>query len=59
MGVLYIFQGMPFKIYFLGSKEEDEVACFFVFSHIQMRDHFRLGRVNECPHRFRKLDPKG
>ncbi len=38
-------------ITFFGLREEDEVADFFVFSHIRMRDYFRLGyvRVNECP----------
>ncbi len=34
-----------------GSREESEVAGFFVFSHIQMMGYFRVGeiRVNECP----------
>ena len=32
------------QIKLLGSREEDEVAGFFVFSHIRMR-----GQVNECP----------
>ncbi len=27
----------------IGSREEDEVAGFFVFSHIPMRGYFRLG----------------
>ena len=46
-------------------KEEDEVAGFFVFSHLWMRGNFRLGqvRVNEFPagsenqpHRARKKE---
>ena len=28
-----------------GKREESEVACFFVFSHIQMLGYFRLGKV--------------
>ncbi len=34
-----------------GSREESEAAGSFVFSHIQMMGHFRLGyvMVNECP----------
>ncbi len=27
----------------LGSGEEDEIAGFFIFSHIRMRGHCRLG----------------
>ena len=27
----------------LGSREESEVACFFVFSHIRIMGYFRLG----------------
>ncbi len=29
-----------------GSNKEDEVAGFFVFSHISMRGYFRLGLVS-------------
>ncbi len=39
-----------------GSKEENEVAGFFVFSHIRMRGYIRLGLVmlNESPAGARK-----
>ncbi len=34
----------------VGSREEDKVAGFFVFSYIRMRGYFRLDKVkvNEC-----------
>ena len=34
---------IPKKILLSGSREKDEVACFFVFSHIRIRGYFRLG----------------
>ncbi len=33
---------VSFLISLFGSREEDEVAGFFLFSHIRMRGYFRL-----------------
>ena len=32
-----------------GTRKESEVAGFFVFSHIQMMDYFRLGKGQRVP----------
>ncbi len=33
----------------MGSREESEIAAFFVFSNIRIKGYFRLGKVYECP----------
>ncbi len=39
---VFIYLGILYKI--MGSREEDEIAGYFVFSNIRMRGYYRLGK---------------